>query len=236
MSLSSAPSAAPSSRAAPAPSLVVRARDGISASILCGAALGALAWFTDQLGFPWTAIIPANAIAAWLAVAFVLGSTARTTITGGARGLIGLLAAVGAYYLLIAAFDGGIRAIGASHAALVWGAVALIAGPLVGVAGGIWRHGTGRVRAVAVAAFAASLIAEGAVFGLPRLLRVDQVVHDPGAIVLAIEVVIGLSLPWVLLRRSERVAGYAALVGLAAIAAVAIEPVIALLRAIADRF
>lgn len=232
---SSAPSTARSS-AAPAPSWVMRARDGVAASILGGAALGVMSWVTDQLGFPWSVLIPANFIGAWLAVAFVLGTTARTPVTGAARGLIGLLSAVAAYYLLIAAFDGGIRAVGASHAAAVWGAVAVVAGPLLGLAGGVWSHGAGVARAVAVAAFAAALVAEGVVFGGPRLLDGSDVLRDPRAFVLLLEVVLGVALPWAILRPSERRPSYLALVLLAGVASVAIDPLIAMLRAIADRF
>ena len=218
------------------PSLGSRVLGGFGASILGGAALGTLAWWTDQLGFPWTAYIPANAIGAWLGLAFVLGASARTIPTGALRGLIGLVSAVVAYYLLIGVFGDGFRAIGASHAATVWGAVALLAGPVFGFAGGTWRHGHGLPRSIAVAVLAAALIAEGVVFGAPRWARGDQLLTDPGAFVLAAEAILGLALPWVLLRRGERVAGYAAVAVLAVLAAVAIGPLTTLLRAVADTF
>ena len=218
------------------PSLGSRVLGGFGASILGGAALGTLAWWTDQLGFPWTAYIPANAIGAWLGLAFVLGASARTLPTGALRGLIGLVSAVVAYYLLIGVFGDGFRAIGASHAATVWGAVALLAGPVFGFAGATWRHGHGRPRSIAVAVLAAALIAEGVVFGAPRWARPDQVATDPGAFVLAAEAVLGLALPWVLLRRGERLFGYVAVAVLAVLAAVAIGPLTTLLRAIADTF
>jgi hypothetical protein len=218
------------------PSLGGRVLGGFGASVLGGAALGTLAWWTDELGFPWTAYIPANAIGAWLGLAFVLGASARTIPTGGLRGLIGLISAVVAYYVLIGGFGAGFRAIGASHAATVWGAVALLAGPVFGLAGATWRHGHGRMRAVAVALLAASLIAEGIVFGAPRWAGGDQVLTDPGAFVLAAEAVLGLALPWILLRRGERLAGYVAVAILAVLAAVAIGPLTTVLRAIADTF
>jgi hypothetical protein len=218
-------------------SLVFGARvaRGLVTSILCGAALGAAAWLVDRLGFPWTGVIPVNLIGSWLAVAFVLGTTARTPATGALRGLIGLLAAVVAYYILVALFDGGIRAVGASHAAFVWGTVALLAGPCLGLAGGVWRHGAGRPRALAVAVLAAGLIAEALVFGAGRLLNVDVVV-DPGALVLGAELVLGLALPVLLLRGGERLTGYVALAVFGALAFVVIEPVTALLRTLADTF
>lgn len=213
-----------------------RVLGGFGASVLGGAALGALAWWTDQLGFPWTAYIPANAIGAWLGLAFILGASARTLPTGALRGLIGLVSAVAAYYVLIGVFGDGFRAIGASHAATVWGAVALLAGPVFGLAGATWRHGHGRSRSIAVAVLAAALIAEGVVFGAPRWAHSDQMASDPGAFVLAAEALLGLALPWVLLRRGERLAGYLAVAILAVMAALAIGPLTTVLRAIADTF
>ena len=218
------------------PSLGVRALGGFGTSIAGGAALGAAAWVTDELGFPWTALLPFNAIGAWLAVAFTLGASARTIPTGALRGVIGLLSAVAAYYVLNGLLGTGFRAIGASHAATVWGSVALLAGPVFGLAGAVWRHGQGWPRAVGVAALSAALIAEGLVFGAPRLVHIGELGSDPGALVLAAEVVLGLALPWLLLRRSERRAGYAAVVVLAVVAAVAIGPLTSMLRGLADRF
>jgi hypothetical protein len=219
-----------------APSLGVRALGGFGTSILGGAALGAAAWTTDQLAFPWTALLPFNAIATWLAVAFVLGASARTIPTGALRGVIGLLSAVAAYYVLNGVLGTGFRAIGASHAATVWGSVALLAGPAFGLAGSTWRHAHGWPRAVGVAALSAALIAEGLVFGMQRLVHLDQLARDPGALVLAAEVAIGLALPWVLLRPGERRSGYLAVVGLSVVAAVAIGPLTSMLRELADRF
>jgi len=219
-----------------APSLRSRALGGFGTCILGGGALGATAWWTDQLGYPWTAFIPVNAIAAWLGVAFVLGASARTIPTGALRGLVGLLSAVAAYYLLIGLLGEGFRAIGATHAATVWGAVALLAGPLFGLAGATWRWGRGWPRAIAVGLLAAALIGEGASFGAGRLAHLDQAIQDPGAVVLAAEIVLGAVLPWVLLPRGERLRGYLATIALAVVAVTAIGPVVAFIRGAADRF
>ena len=237
--MSSSPPQAPD--LAIAPSLGSRALGGFGASILGGAALGAAAWTADQLGQPWTALIPVNAIGAWLGVAFVLGASARTIPTGALRGLIGLLSAVVAYYLLTGLLGDGFRAIGASHAATIWGAVALLAGPALGLAGATWRHGHGRPRAIAVALLGAAHVAEGLAFGAARLVNLDRfnlerLASDPGALILAAEAALGIALPWLLLRPGERRAGYVSLAILAVVAAVAIGPLTELLRAVADRF
>ena len=232
--MSSSPSPAPD--LAIRPSLISRTVGGFGTSIVVGGALGAAAWFSDQLQWPYSLLIPANMIGIWLGVAFALGASARTIPTGALRGLIGLLAAVAVYYLLFATLGAGYRAIGAGHAATVWGLVALLAGPVMGGAGAVWRHASGRPRATAVAVLAAALIAEGVVFGVTRLVHVDRLVNDPGALLYAAEIVIGAALPAVLLRKGERFSGYAVTAGFAILAAVAIGPVTAILRGLADRF
>lgn len=218
------------------PPLAIRIVGGFGASILGGVVLGGAAWWSDQLEYPFGLLIPANMIGVWLGLAYLLGASARTIPTGALRGLISLLSAVLAYYLLFAILGDGFRAIGASHAAVVWGAVAVLAGPIMGGAGAVWRHATGWPRAIGVAVLAAGLFAEGFAFGIPRLVHVEELVHDPGALLFGAELVIGLSLPWLLLRPGERSRGYAALVALAVVAAIAIGPITTILRGLADRF
>ena len=64
----------------------------------------------------------------------------------------------------------------------------------------------------------------------------DRVADDPGAVLLAVEVLIGVALPAILLDRGERLRGYAALAAIAAAALLAIGPVVDLVRELADRF
>jgi hypothetical protein len=221
------------------PPLANRAIGGVGSSILAGGLLGATSWLADQLQYPYGLLLPANAIGAWLAVAFVLGAVARTIPTGALRGLIGLLSAVAVYYVLIALFGQGFRALGASHAATIWGGVALVAGPLLGLAGAVWRHGHGWPRAAAVALLAAALIAEGVAFGATSWASFAAnggLADDPGALILAAEALVGLALPAVLLSAGERIRGYVVTGGLAVAAAVAIGPATTVIRALADRF
>ena len=88
--------------------LASRAAFGFGTGIALGVALGSLAWLSDQLEYPYSALIPANMIGAWVGLGFILGASAKTVPTGALRGLIGLLSAVGAYYLLIIAVRGGL--------------------------------------------------------------------------------------------------------------------------------
>lgn len=180
--------------------------------------------------------MPANSVGAWLGLAFVLGALARSIPTAAIKGLVGLLSAVGAYYLLIGVLGEGFRAIGASHAASVWGAVALLAGPVMGAAGGLWRHRRGWPRAIAVGLLASALLAEGIGFGLARWAHLEQLPSDPGAVILVVEAALGLALPFVLLPAGERFRGYVAAAAIGLVGAAAIGPVTDLLRSIADRF
>lgn len=222
-------------RAGSAASIRALSRQALPAVGL-GIVLGAASWFADQLDWPLQLLVPTNAVGVWLAVAFAAGATGRTVLLGALRGLVALLAAVGAYYLLIRLLGEGIRPIGAAHAATVWGFVAAMAGPALGAAGATWRHGRGWPRAISVALLAAVLVAEGIVFGSARLLPLDDLAGDPGAILLAVEALVGLVLPAVLLDRGERLRGYVSLVAMAAGAVLVIGPAVGLVRALADRF
>lgn len=155
---------------------------------------------------------------------------------GALRGLVALVAAVAAYYLLIRVLGEGIRPIGAAHAASVWGVVAMVAGPAVGAAGATWRHRHGWPRGVAVALLAGVLVAEGVVFGWSRMVPWDRLADDPGAVLLAVEAFVGAALPAILLDRGERLRGYLALLVIGGVALVAIGPVVDLVRDLADRF
>ena len=114
---------------------------------------------------------------------------------GALRGLVALLAAVAAYYLLIRFLGEGFRAIGAAHAATVWGLVAALAGPALGAAGATWRHGRGWPRAISASLLAALFVAEGIAFGSARLLPWDDLAGDPGALPPRGRGPVGLALP-----------------------------------------
>ena len=75
--VSSTPSTAPSTEAEAAPSLLRRAGTAIPVALLAGAILGALAWLSDDLGYPTGLLIPANLVGVWGLVAFGAGAGAR---------------------------------------------------------------------------------------------------------------------------------------------------------------
>jgi hypothetical protein len=232
VSVSSTPSTAPSTEASPsAPSLLRRAGTAIPVALLAGAILGSLAWFSDDLGYPTGLLIPANLVGVWGLVAFGAGAGARTVLGGAGRGLLALLAAVAVYYLAYGLLGEGWRVAGAGRAATIWGAVALIAGPTLGLAGSVWRHRVGTVRSLAIAVPAGVLLAEGLLFGA-------QVANDPAArSLLGLEALVGIALPLFLVRgmRARAIAlGAAILVAVATL--VGLLVVLPALRAAADTF
>ena len=106
----------------------------------------------------------------------------------------------------------------------------------MGGAGATWRHGTGWPRAFAVAVLSAALLAEGIMFGLGRLVHVEQLWADPGALLFGFEILLGAALPGLLLPAGERVRGYLATLALGVVGVLAIGPVTSAVRGLADRF
>ena len=83
---------------------------------------------------------------------------------------------------------------GAGRAATIWGSVALVAGPTLGLAGSVWRHREGTARSLGIAVPAGVLMAEGLLFGA-------RVANDPAArSLLALEALVGVALPLFLVR------------------------------------
>ncbi len=231
MSVSSAPSTAPASRPAPAGSVLRRAGTAIPVALLAGALLGGLAWLSDDLGHPLGLLIPANLVGIWALVAFGAGAGARTVVGGAGRGLFALVAAVAVYYLAYGLLGEGWRALGAARAATVWGLVAIVTGPPLGLSGSVWRHRDGWARSLALGVPAGVLIAEGILFQA-------QVPNDGAArAMLTIEALVGIALPLIALRGARwRVVGLGAAMVVAGLAIVGLLVLLPALRAAADTF
>jgi hypothetical protein len=113
-----------------------------------GYALSALGHAVIALGAPW------------LAVAWAIGAVAGTRTRGAIYGAATLALGTGGWYMLTV-MDGGRAAVHyAAPMTIAWGAVALVAGALFGLAGSVWREGTPRARALSVAALAGALAGE----------------------------------------------------------------------------
>jgi hypothetical protein len=231
VSVSSAPSTAPASHPAPAESFLRRAGTAIPLALLAGALLGGLAWFSDDLGYPLGLLIPANLVGVWALVAFGAGAGARTVVGGAGRGLFALVAAVAVYYLAYGLLGEGWRALGAARAATVWGLVAIVTGPPLGLSGSVWRHRTGWARSLAIGVPAGVLIAEGILFQA-------QAPNDVAARTLhAVEALVGLGLPLVAVSGARwRVIAICAAMSVAAVAIVGLLVLLPALRTAADTF
>jgi hypothetical protein len=113
-----------------------------------GYALSALGHAVIALGAPW------------LAVAWAIGAAADTRARGAIGGAATLALGTGGWYLLTV-MDGGRAAVHyAAPMTIAWGAVALVAGALFGLAGSAWRDGSVRARGVAIAVLAGALAGE----------------------------------------------------------------------------
>lgn len=113
-----------------------------------GYALSALGHAVIALGAPW------------LAVAWAIGAAADTRVRGAIGGAATLALGTGGWYLLTVVHGGPAAVHYAAPMTIAWGAVAVVAGALFGLAGSAWRDGTPRARAVSIAALAGALAGE----------------------------------------------------------------------------
>ena len=184
------PIASPARRAA----LIVAA--GLATGIVTQIGQGALPGEWSQL---------ANAITPWLLVAFLLGSVMpdeRWAVAAGVAAL--LLALVGYYGMVQLRFGYG----GSTSSWILWGAGAIVGGPVYGLAGRWWRGPSHRRRTVAIGLLAAVAIAEGAY----NVLVVDHVTVGVAFIVA------GLVVPLLFGRsRDDRLGGYVVMVPVLAV-------------------
>lgn len=128
-------------------------------AVATGVGLGLLSAINDQ--WPWW-IQVFNLGTPWVLTAAATGAFARKPAMGATVGLSALLVAVGTYYTAGLAL--GIReyASTAAESTQVWGAVALVVGPVAGIAGHLVWHGNGTWKALAAGAIAAALWGEAA--------------------------------------------------------------------------
>jgi hypothetical protein len=197
----------------------------VALALGAGAALGVLSRLGDHLlPEPYTWFVDLGG--PWLAVAFAVGAAVRSVRWGALAGVLALLAAVASYYgatyLVDEPLTGG-RTIPNPNLVAPWVVLALIGGPLFGLAGAAWREGRGRWRVLAVALLSGALAGEGA-----ALLLRGYGAADAG--VLATEPVIAALLPWLLLRGRQRAAALALTGGFALLALAAMATLFAVFR------
>jgi hypothetical protein len=130
----------------------------------------------------------------WLAVAFALGAVARERLAAAIAGSVALVTGTGTWYALhIAATQAYTAAV---PVAIAWMPAAALSGAAFAVAGAEWRRrrGEGLAAAAAVAAIAGALVGESLLLSHEWQGRAAQAI-------LAAELVAGLVLPLLLVRR-----------------------------------
>jgi hypothetical protein len=102
-----------------------------------------------------------NSGAVWSMLAFALVAALPVVRWRAAlAGFIVLLAAAGGYYAAVTVFLHDNPGLGL-RSSLVWGAVAVVAGPVFGLAGSVWRRGAPRWRPWGLTAPGALFVVEG---------------------------------------------------------------------------
>ncbi|MEP7360694.1 MAG: DUF6518 family protein [Chloroflexota bacterium] len=173
---------------------------GLLIAVAAGVALGAFSVLSDYfLANPWA--IAGNIAGTWVVVAFLVGAFAMKGAAreGAIGGLVALLVATLVYYVGTSIGWDLVDVTRLLPGVLVWGAVSLVAGPVSGGAGAVWRRHTFRGRqqwwlpSVAIGILAAPLAAEG-------LYLAFLFAGEVGAFAGFVELVVGLALPVWLVR------------------------------------
>jgi hypothetical protein len=131
--------------------------------------------------------------APWLAVAWAIGAIAGSRTQGAAGGAFALGLGTGLWYLLTIVTGG--RAAAAVPVAAGWGAVALAAGALFGLAGATWRHGSPIARSAGLATLAGALAGEA-------LLLAGEWSGRAAQVILGAEIAVAVTLVMVARRRA----------------------------------
>ncbi len=132
----------------------------------------------------------------WLVTAFTVGVIARSRPAGTLAATLALCLAVAVYYAAIS-WAGDRPGVDLQRPALVWGAVALVAGPMFGLAGAVWLIGPSRMKPWAVALLSGGFLGEG-LFILWRTRTID--LGEPAVLFASMEILLATVLPIVMLR------------------------------------
>lgn len=162
-------------------------------------ALGLVAWAADRVSFESTISIVAgagNLPSHWLVSAFAAGVIAKSRSAATLAATAALCLAVVVYYVAIS-WAGDRPGVDLQRAALVWGSVALVAGPLFGLAGAVWMSGPRAMKPWAVGLLCGGFFGE-ALFILWRLGGFDP--NEPAVLFATGEFIVGLVLPFIMLR------------------------------------
>jgi hypothetical protein len=169
-----------------------------------GVALGLLTRVADnqENALSWLGSLAAP----WVLTAFAVGALSRRLVHGVAVGAITLTLAVGVYYAYMRVFEGGVTLSYFLSITMLWLLLAPIAGGAFGLCGALWGEGRSHwlIRPVAVATVAGLVAGESAF-----MLSSAREISTGDGVMLGGLILLGLTLPWLLLRtKRELIAGY----------------------------
>ena len=173
------------------------------AALLVGIALGVFSLLADGIVGGRLFTILGNLAAPWGLAAFFVGYRAASPRQGALVGALALVVGVATYYL-----GGAIRGYVVAEANVVWTAIALVAGPIMGLCGSLVSNHRERPPVAAVAAPSAMLVAEAIFLVIDRrpwLFDLGAETYrliDLG--VIAALLIGGLVLPWVYVKQRRR--------------------------------
>lgn len=181
----------------------------LALSTAAGIALGVVVQLEYSLpGNSGTSL--ANLGAPWLAVAFALGAVALSRRDGALAGIVGLTLGLISFYVYMRVVQ---DAPTPPHK-WAWFVLGLFGGAGFGAAGTVWRSDSGRLRLWTTALLTGTLTAESA-GGLVR--AAEGSLHTAAIVIFVIELLAGLAVPLVLLRkRDDRARAYGYTAGAAA--------------------
>lgn len=152
----------------------------------------------------------------WLATAFAAGALLGDRLRGAVAGAVALVAGTLAYYALRVAFGGGGPlgehgvVLRGAPVVIGWCVAATVGGAAFGLAGALWRRGGTVANVVGTALVSGALVGEA-------LLLTQEWAGRGARLVLAAELAIGATLPFVLSRRRALIVPALALTALVAV-------------------
>jgi hypothetical protein len=220
---------APETAVAPRPSTL----RWLGVAALLGIGLGALSVVGDFTTDDGPAILLnalANAMGPWVVTAFIAGVAAGRPVVGIVAGVVALAVAVVTYYLGAVIFWGD-RVPDLRLTILVWLAAGLVAGSILGGAGGTWAGADRRWRPLAAALLSGGLLAEAAYYAndLANCNCLDAT--RPALYVVLVNFAVAVVAPIILVAPGARIRTYAYAAGLAVGGYAAIVLVFAAVRA-----
>jgi hypothetical protein len=148
-------------------------------AVLAAIGMGAFAIVVDNIPAATGLLVIASTGLSWGGVAAVMGAWSPRPGSAAVSGLLVLLGAVATYYTGIALLNTRGAEVGPLWTAgYMWGVIAVVAGPVIGLLGWFARHGTAGQRSLAWGGAGGLLTSQGIYIGA-RIVR-DGLWSEPG--------------------------------------------------------